>query len=156
MSERNPDAVLRPKSGTILAFDFGEKRVGIAVGDFETGIAHPLTTVESADNRTRFAAIEKLIAEWRPIRLLVGLPAHMDGAEHEVSRLARRFAQRLEGRFHIPTDLFDERLSSAEAEATLRGEGVDVRRHKALIDAAAAAEILRGYLSARAPDARNA
>lgn len=150
MGERKPDSATCPKSGTILAFDFGEKRIGIAVGDFETGIAHALTTVESADNRTRFAAIEKLIAEWRPVRLVVGLPAHMDGTEHEVSRLARRFAQRLEGRFHIITDLFDERLSSAEAEAVLRRAGVDVRRHKALVDATAAAEILRGYLASAA------
>ena len=77
-----------------LAFDFGTKRIGVAVGDFETRLAHPLTILTAADNRARFAAIERLIAEWRPALLVVGVPARTDGAEHPVGRLARRFAQR--------------------------------------------------------------
>lgn len=153
MTEHIPGPATRPRAGTVLAFDFGEKRIGVAVGDFETGIAHPLATIASADNRIRFADIGKLIAEWRPVRLVVGLPAHMDGTEHEMSRLARRFAQRLTGRFGIPVDLFDERLSSAEAESTLRAAGVDTRKRKTLIDATAASEILRGYLSSSGEEA---
>ncbi len=130
----------------MLAFDFGEKRIGIAVGDFETRIAHPLTTLAAADNRSRFAAISALVREWRPVRLVVGLPAHADGTEHEMSRLARRFAQRLQGRFGIPTDLVDERLTSAAAETALRAGGASARRRKAALDAVAAQEILRSYL----------
>src|SRR5262245_18512598 len=84
-----------PRTGTVLAFDFGTRRVGVAVGDFETGIAHPLTTIDHADNRTRFAAVGRPIAEWRPVLLVVGAPAHADGTAHPVGQLARRFAQRL-------------------------------------------------------------
>lgn len=139
-----------PRTGTVLAFDFGEKRIGVAVGDFETRIAHPLTTIAAEDNRSRFAAIEALIREWAPVRLVVGLPAHADGTEHEVSRLARRFAQRLEGRLALPVELVDERLTSAAAESALRESGPRARRNKAAVDALAAQEILRGFLESRA------
>ena len=80
--------------GTILAFDFGEQRVGAAVGDTGVGIAHPLVTIDAADRKNRYAAITMLIEEWRPALLVVGLPAHLDGTEHELSRLARKFARR--------------------------------------------------------------
>lgn len=144
---------VHPRTGTVLAFDFGEKRVGIAVGDFETRIAHPLTTVAAEDSRARFAAIEALIREWRPVWLVVGLPAHADGTEHEISRLARRFAQRLQGRFAIPAELVDERLTSVTAEAMLRETGARSRQRKAAIDALAAQEILRAFFAARAESA---
>lgn len=133
------------RTGTVLAFDFGTKRIGVAVGDFETRIAHPLTSITGAENRARFAAIEKLIAEWRPARLVVGLPAHADGAEHPVGRLARRFAQRLQGRFGIPAELVDERLTSHEAEGMLRASGARGARLKAGLDAVAAQRILQTY-----------
>ena len=135
------------RTGTVLAFDFGEKRTGVAVGDTETGHAHPLTTITASDNRSRFAAIEALIAEWRPICLVVGLPAHADGTEHETSRLCRRFAQRLEGRFGIRTHLVDERLTSRAAETALRDAGARGARLKAALDQAAAREILAAYLA---------
>jgi len=138
-----------PRTGTVLGFDFGEKRIGIAVGDFETRLAHPLTTLAAADNRSRFAAIAALVREWRPVRLIVGLPAHADGTEHEMSRLARRFAQRLHGRFGIPIDLVDERFTSAAAETALRATGAGARRRKAALDAVAAQEILRTFFAAR-------
>lgn len=129
----------------MLAFDFGEKRIGVAVGDLSVGIAHPLTTIIAADNRTRFAAIAALIQEWRPVQLVVGLPAHADGAEHEVGRLARRFAQRLEGRFSLPTQFADERLTSQAAQARLREQGLRSKKLRAALDAAAAQEILQTY-----------
>lgn len=135
------------KTGTILAFDFGEKRIGVAVGDTETGLAHPLTTVTASDNHSRFAAIGALIEEWRPICLVVGLPAHADGTEHEVSRLCRRFAQRLEGRFGIQTRLVDEQFTSCAAETALRDAGARGVRLKAALDQAAAREILEAYLA---------
>lgn len=143
---RQPSAVTRhPETGTVLAFDFGEKRIGVAVGDFAVGIAHPLTTIAAEDNRTRFSAIAALIEEWKPARLIVGVPAHADGAEHPVSRLARRFAQRLEGRFGLTTRLVDERLSSQAAATRLRERGMRGTKLKAALDAAAAQEILQTY-----------
>ena len=129
-----------------MAFDFGEKRIGVAVGDFTIGIAHPLTTIKTADNRARFSAIAALIAEWQPLELVIGLPAHANGSRHEVGRLARRFARRLEGRFGLATRLVDERLTSRAAETKLREQSVRGRKLKATLDAVAAQEILQAYL----------
>lgn len=136
-----------PKSGTVLAFDFGEKRIGVAVGDLSVGIPHPLTTINAEEHRARFAAIAALIDEWRPVRLIVGLPAHADGTEHETGRLARRFARRLDGRFGLPVDLIDERFTSTEAETRLREQGTPGGKRKGSIDALAAQEILQTYFS---------
>jgi putative Holliday junction resolvase len=133
--------------GTVLAFDFGEKRVGVAVGDLGVRIAHPLATIDAEDKATRFSEIAKLVAEWTPARLVVGLPMHADGTEHEISRLARRFAQRLEGRFGIPTVLVDERLTSRAAETRLRESGARLDQIGRSLDAAAACEILDAYFS---------
>ena len=142
------DATHTVPSTTVLAFDFGEKRIGVAVGDVAVRIAHPLTTIDAEDNATRFARIEALIAEWHPGRLIVGLPMHADGTEHEVSRLARRFAQRLEGRFRLPVHLVDERLTSRAAESRMIESGVPAARAIAGLDAAAAREILEGWFEA--------
>jgi putative Holliday junction resolvase len=132
-------------SGTVLAFDFGERRIGVAMGESLLGIAHPLTTIDAKDSRTRFAAIAALIAEWQPALLLVGLPAHMDGTEHEMSRRCRKFARSLEGRYHVPVQLVDERLTSWEAGETLHQAGVPGKKHKAALDQVAAQLILQSY-----------
>ncbi len=152
MSEPTPFASCPsplPKTGTVLAFDFGEKRIGVAVGDLELRTAHALVVLHAADNRARFAEIGKLIAEWRPVVLVVGVPSHADGTEHEVSRLARRFAQRLHGRYAVRTELVDEHLTSRSAETRLRERGLGGERLKAALDAAAAEEILRTFLDMR-------
>ena len=135
----------------MLAFDFGEKRIGVAVGDLELRIAHPLATFDAQDNASRFAEIGKLVDEWNPAELVVGLPMHADGAEHETSRLARRFAHRLEGRFGIKVTLVDERLTSVTAESRLREAGLRADRIEATLDAAAASEILAAYFAAPPP-----
>ncbi|HMK13896.1 MAG TPA: Holliday junction resolvase RuvX [Burkholderiales bacterium] len=129
--------------GTVLAFDFGVKRIGVAVGDLSLRIAHPLITLEAAQNVQRFNAIAALIKEWQPVLLVVGLPAHMDGSEHEISKLCRRFALRLEQRFKLHTILADERLSSHAAELSLADSGA--ARDKTLIDQVAAQHILQSY-----------
>ena len=131
----------------MLAFDFGEKRIGVAVGDLKVRIAHPLATVDAENGATRFAAIAKLVAEWQPCRFVVGLPLHPDGAEHEITRLARRFARRLEGRFGVPAALVDERYTSRAAETRLSEAGAGARASEASIDAAAACEILGQYFA---------
>jgi putative Holliday junction resolvase len=137
-------------TGTVLAFDFGIKRVGAAVGDYAVGIAHPLVTIQAEDKARRYAAIAALIKEWQPAVLLVGLPAHMDGTEHEISRLARKFARELGGRFNLPVELIDERLSSAMAEGSLQAAGVRGDKRKRVLDQAAAQEILQAHLDAAA------
>ena len=130
---------------TVLAFDFGEARIGVAVGTDALGIPHPVETISFDDNERRFARIGELIAEWQPCRLIVGLPMHMDGQEHEMSRLARKFANRLNGRFNLPVDLVDERLSSAAASESLNETGVRGRKQKPALDQVAAMQILQGW-----------
>jgi len=138
-----------PQRGTVLAFDFGEKRIGVAVGDLELETAHPFTVIAAEENRARFEAIGNMIAEWHPVLLVIGLPAHADGTEHEVSRLARRFAQRLSGRYGLPTTLVDERLTSRSAETRLRERGLAGERLQGALDCAAAEEILRTFFDMR-------
>jgi putative Holliday junction resolvase len=136
-------------TGTVLAFDFGEKRIGVAVADLAVGIAHPLATLYAEDNPTRFAAIGALIAEWKPVQLVVGEPHHADGGAHEIGRLARRFAQRLKGRFALPVALVDETLSSHAAEVQLQMQGVRGEKLKAALDSAAACVIMETWLAQR-------
>lgn len=99
--------------GVILAFDFGLKRIGVAVGNTLLKKAQPLTIIKEETNVNRFQAIEAIIAEWKPIQLIVGLPFHPDGAEHDMTKRCRRFANQLQGRFNIATIPVDERFSSS-------------------------------------------
>ena len=131
---------------TILAFDFGARWIGVAVGDTETRLASPLGMFEAESRIRRIAEIETLVHEWRPERLLVGLPLAMDGGEHDMTRRARLFARQLESHFRLPVELADERLSSAAAETTLRETGRGGRRHKHAAHALAAKIILQAYL----------
>lgn len=131
--------------GTLLAFDFGEKRIGVAVGNSITGTAQPLTTVQGESNDQRFGAIAALLREWQPDALVVGLPCHEDGTPHELGRLSRRFANRLKGRFGLPVLLVDERYTSAVASARLSAAGIRGMRQKPLLDQVAAQEILQAY-----------
>lgn len=138
-----------PDGGAVLAFDFGEKRIGVAVGDMSIGIAHPLETIDSESNEVRFAAIAAMIAEWKPTQLVVGLPMYMDGTEHEMTRLSRKFARRLEGRFGLPAVMVDERLTSAEASQSLNEIGIRGRNQKVMLDQVAAQTILQSYFDAQ-------
>ncbi|MCL4472021.1 MAG: Holliday junction resolvase RuvX [Sulfuricella sp.] len=140
------DSGLSTRNSTVLGFDFGLKRIGVAVGDLELGLAHPLTTIEGESNDQRFGAIGALLREWKPALVVVGLPAHLDGVEHEMSARCRRFAHQLEGRFGLKVALVDERLSSAEASEDLGEIGVRGRRQKTVLDQVAAQRILQSYL----------
>ncbi|MFW5431711.1 MAG: Holliday junction resolvase RuvX [Methylophilaceae bacterium] len=131
--------------GTVLAFDFGEKRIGVAAGETLIKTANALTTIDSELNDVRFAEIAALLAEWQPKLLIVGLPTYLDGTEHQITHLAKKFAQRLEGRFDIPVMMMDERLSSVEASQQLSEIGIKGREQKTLIDAVAAQVILQSY-----------
>jgi putative Holliday junction resolvase len=132
-------------SGTWLGFDFGERRIGVAVGERAVGIASPLATIDAAANEARFAAIAKLVAEWKPAGFVVGRPRHADGSEHAVAKLAEKFGRRLAARFSRPVAYVDETLSSAEAGSRLRGARTRARR-EGEIDAVAAAIILQSWL----------
>ncbi|MDD5175148.1 MAG: Holliday junction resolvase RuvX [Sterolibacterium sp.] len=132
--------------GTLLAFDFGIKRIGVALGETLLGTARALTTISAEENAARFSAIGKLIGKWQPSQLVVGLPRALDGSEHEMTARCRRFAHQLEGRFGLPVALVDERLSSSEAESRLGEAGLNWQERKQQLDAVAAQIILQDYL----------
>lgn len=147
--------------GNVLAFDFGEKRVGVAVGDVKLRIPHPLATITAPDSVRRFAAIAELIEQWQPTLLIVGVPAQdaSDGARiaggvsaetgHRLCRLCRKFAQRLQSHFDLPVMLVDESLSSSAASLDLDDAGLRGRKQKTVLDQIAAQQILQTYFSRR-------
>jgi len=136
---------LKVQSGTVLAFDFGERRIGVAVGEHLIHSANPLTTIDSESNEVRFTTITQLINEWQPKLLVVGLPLSLDGSETDVTQLCKKFARRLNGRFNLPVMLVDERYSSAEASQLLNETGIKGRAQKAMLDQVAAQTILGSY-----------
>jgi len=133
------------QSGTVLAFDFGERRIGVAVGEHLIHSANPLVTIDNESNEVRFNTITALVNEWQPKLLVVGLPLSLDGRENEVTQLCKKFARRLNGRFNLPVILIDERYSSAEASQLLDQTGIKGRAQKAMLDQVAAQTILRSY-----------
>ena len=136
-----PPPPVPARERSFLAFDFGTRRVGVASGNTAFGQATPLKTI-AAEGDARFAAIARLVDEWRPDALVVGVPRHPDGAEHDNTRRARRFARQLHGRFRLPVHEVDERYSTVEALA----EGATDA------DAAAAAILLTQYLDGLTED----
>lgn len=128
-----------------LGFDFGEKRVGVSVGQSFTATARGISTLISKNRQPDWDGISQLIDEWQPAALIVGIPRHMDGSDTEVTRLAQRFANRLNGRYHLPIHLVDERLTSFEAEQQLQAEQTKVTKED--IDKRAAAIILTSWLN---------
>ena len=132
-------------SRTLIGFDFGERRIGVAVGETGTGIANPIGAIEASANDARFREIGKLVDEWRPSGFVVGRPRHEDRSEHAVAKLAEKFGRRLAARHGLPVVMMDETLSSATAEASLRGIRTRAGR-KSDVDALAAALILQSYL----------
>lgn len=131
---------------TVLGFDFGTRRIGVAVGQTLTHSARPLTTLRARDGQPDWQAVATLLQEWQPGALIVGLPVHMDGSEHERTRAARRFGNRLHGRFALPVEWVDERLTSDEAERQLREAGGAA----ADVDAVAAQLIVQSWLDQHA------
>ena len=119
--------------GIALAFDFGTRRIGVAIGNSLTREARALTAIDAADSEPRWSALGALIEKWQPAQLVVGIPRHPDGAAHEMTARCERFARQLEGRYRLPIARVDERYSSAVVE---RADDVD---------AAAAAIILQQW-----------
>ena len=137
-----PDPV-PARHGTVLAFDFGEKRIGVAVGEWALRQAHPLTVIRSEANAERFARIAELLREWQPVGLVVGVPLALDGTPHAMTARCTRFANQLRGRFGLPVETAEERLTSVEAEERLREAGHNARGARDHIDAMAAQIILQ-------------
>ncbi|MCE7913828.1 MAG: Holliday junction resolvase RuvX [Nitrosomonas sp. PRO4] len=131
--------------GTVLAFDFGKKRIGVAMGNTMLRNARPLVTIDNEVTARCFMAISELIATWQPVLFVVGLPLHSDGTAHELTRLSQRFARRLTGRFNIGVILKDERYTSETASAMLRESGITGRKQKVFLDQIAAQQILQSF-----------
>jgi putative Holliday junction resolvase len=133
---------------TVLAFDFGTQRIGVAVGNTLTRRAHPLTTIQAERNDERFAAIAALVAEWQPGTLVVGLPTYADGSAHAMTQRAQRFARQLDGRFRLPVALVDERWTTEAAQSAQEaagGSGNSGRQGRAVRDQVAAQLILQSW-----------
>lgn len=109
--------------GVIIGFDFGEKRIGVAVGNTMTRSARAYKILDSRTNDSRWKAVSAVIAEWQPVALVVGVPSHPDGTAHEMTERCKRFARQLQGRYGLPVIEVDERYSSAVVEE--QGEFID-------------------------------
>ncbi|OZB03514.1 MAG: Holliday junction resolvase RuvX [Idiomarina sp. 34-48-12] len=131
----------------VIGFDFGTHSIGVAVGQTITGTASPLAALKAKDGQPNWDAVEKLINEWQPEFLVVGLPLNMDGTEQPLTDLARKFANRLHGRFGIQVVLQDERLTTVAAKETLFGRGGYKQLQKGKVDSAAAQLILEDYFN---------
>ena len=126
-----------PSVRTVMAFDYGTRRIGVAIGNTFTRTGQAVKTISESNDDTRFKAIEDLIKEWEPNQLVVGLPCHPDGAEHEMTAKAKRFGNQLHGRFQLPVDWVDERYTSVVLEGN-----PEMRDN---LDAQSAALILEQY-----------
>jgi putative Holliday junction resolvase len=132
---------------TVLGFDYGLKRIGVATGQRITATAAPLHALAAQDGVPDWVRVEAVIKEWRPHALLVGLPLNMDDSESELSRLARKFARRLEGRFALPVLMVDERLTSRSARELLVDIGARRKGKLPSLDSTAAVLMVEGWLS---------
>lgn len=155
-----------PTSGAgshcVMGFDFGVKRVGVAVGETSIGIAHAIETIHAESNAEKMNAIDVLVAEWKPSVLVVGEATHENphesaqenpnapkAAPHPVALLAHKFGNRLKERHRLPVEYINEFLSSSEASGNLAAQGLKGRAQKARLDAAAAQVILQSYFDSR-------
>ncbi|MGP7733021.1 Holliday junction resolvase RuvX [Oceanimonas smirnovii] len=136
-------------SRTLLGFDYGLKSIGVAVGQELTATARPLLALKASDGVPNWQQIENLLKEWQPALLVVGLPLNMDGTEQDISRRARKFANRLHGRFGLPVELQDERLTTTDARARLFEAGGYKALGKDAVDAVSAQLILESWMTSK-------
>ena len=130
---------------TVLAFDYGLRRIGVAVGNTLSNTSTPLTTLTARDGVPNWQDVARLITEWQPTQLVVGEPLNMDGTDSDMAVNARRFSRRLAERFALPCELIDERLSSEEANELRQADGYQ----RVGLDAAAAQVILQTWINQR-------
>jgi len=138
-------------AGAVMAFDFGLKRIGVAIGSLELGIAHPVTTLQVETNIDRLAAVEKLVAEWCPTQFVIGEAQYespVTNEPHPIAHLAKKFGNRLTEQYHLPVNYVNEFLTSAEAARQLQEQGIKMgrkRAQKVLLDAVSAQIILQAF-----------
>lgn len=133
-------------STTFLAFDYGTKAIGVAVGSTHTGLAQDLATVRATRHGPDWGHIARLIAEWQPQAIVVGLPKNMDDSDNVMTEAARRFGNQLRDRYNLPLHMVDERLTTVAAKTSLAESGVPPRRQKSKLDRLAAKSILQSFL----------
>jgi putative Holliday junction resolvase len=142
--------MMETKAITALAFDFGTRRIGLAVGNSITGSSQALIPIAADQDDARFAMISAQIKEWAPDQLVVGLPCHPDGAEHAMTAKARRFGNQLQGRFGLPVAWVDERYTSAVLENDPKFQQKQSSKHVISLDSESARLILEQYFMERA------
>ena len=130
---------------SVLGFDYGTKSIGIAIGQEITASARPLLSIKAVDGIPKWEEIGALIKEWQPDLVVVGLPLNMDGTEQEMTQRARKFANRLSGRFGVKVETQDERLTTADAKARLFEMGGFKALTKGQVDAMSAVLIVESY-----------
>ncbi|MDC9588519.1 Holliday junction resolvase RuvX [Xenorhabdus sp. XENO-10] len=139
------------KNRTIIAFDFGTRSIGAAIGQEITGTARALSSFKANEGSPNWELIEKLLKEWQPDLVIVGLPLNMDGTEQLVTAQARKFANRIHGRFGVQVELHDERLTTVEARSHLFDHGGYKALDKGKVDSASAVIILESWFEQQYP-----
>jgi putative Holliday junction resolvase len=137
--------ILKKIEGNILSFDFGEKRIGVAIGNSITKSSHPLETINTSKNTERYKLIELLLKTWEPVRLVIGYPLNDDGTLSKMSLLAKKFGMKLMNKYNIPIAMIDERFTSSEADLELKKFEKDFKKRKIVIDQVAAMIILNSF-----------
>ena len=131
--------------GNILSFDFGEKRIGVAIGNSITKSSHPLETINTPKNTERYRLIELLLNTWEPFKLVIGYPLNDDGTLSEMSLLAKKFGMKLGNKYNIPIAMIDERFTTSEADLELKKFEKNFKKRKIVVDQVAAMIILESF-----------
>ena len=137
--------IVKKMEGNILSFDFGEKRIGIAIGNSITKTSHPLETINTDKNTERYRLIELLLKTWEPVKLVIGYPLNEDGTLSKMSLLAKKFGMKLGNKYNIPIVMIDERFTSSEADLELKKFEKNFKKRKVVIDQVAAMIILDSF-----------
>ena len=141
----NQNKIVKKLEGNILSFDFGEKRIGVAIGNSITKSSHPLETINTPKNTERYRLIELLLKTWEPFKLVIGYPLNDDGTLSKMSLLAKKFAMKLRNKYNIPIAMIDERFTSSEADLELKKFEKNFKKRKIVVDQVAAMIILDSF-----------
>ena len=141
----NQNKIVKKLEGNILSFDFGEKRIGVAIGNSITKSSHPLETINTPKNIERYKLIELLLKTWEPVKLVIGYPLNDDGTLSKMSLLAKKFGMKLANKYNIPIAMIDERFTSSEADLELKKFEKNFKKRKIVIDQVAAMIILDSF-----------
>ena len=147
--------IVKKIEGNILSFDFGEKRIGVAIGNSITKISHPLETINTSKNTERYKLIELLLKTWEPVKLVIGYPLNDDGTLSKMSLLAKKFGIKLTNKYKIPIAMIDERFTSSEADLELKKIEKNFKKRKIVVDQVAAMIILDSFFQTNSNENSN-